>query len=527
MLARLSSSPPSARRSAGSAAGCPRAPGRPRRPRARARSPVRLDHRAASPRCARLRQPGRRGQPQRRPHGPPPRRPPRRGPRRHRQPPVRAPAWRRSSRPPSPLPATRASYIAGGVESMSRAPYSVPAAAQAFAGNLTAWDTSLGWRIPEPRDGALFTARPDGRDRRERRRAYGHRQPRRPGRCSRLASHQKAVAAWDAGFFAAEVVPVDIPQKGRRSWTADEGPRADSTLEPSSASRPPSSPAAASRPATARPSTTAPPRCSSPAWRRGASACAPWRASSRGAAWASIPGSWASAPCPPRAPPWRAGWSVPSIEHVGAQRGLRQRRPSPSSASSDLDEAGSTSARRRHRARPPARLLRRPHRHHAAPRPGPHARPPRPGEHVHRRRPGHLHRARAHINRRRKAPPASPPQAPQRLLWASMRKLVATPLISLLYLACGDNGDMQITLTMTMPETTGSADPSSNSNTASEPGTTTRTPAPRRRRPRPPTSRPPPRSPAAPPPPASRPAPPPIPAPPTTPAARAAAAATT
>ncbi len=54
-----------------------------------------------------------------------------------------------------------------------------------------------------------------------------------------------------------------------------------------------------------------------------------------------------------------------------------------------------------------------------------------------------------------------------------MRKLVATPLISLLYLACGDNGDMQITLTMTMPETTGSADPSSNSNTASEPGTTT------------------------------------------------------
>lgn len=57
-----------------------------------------------------------------------------------------------------------------------------------------------------------------------------------------------------------------------------------------------------------------------------------------------------------------------------------------------------------------------------------------------------------------------------------MRKLVATPLISLLYLACGDNGDMQITLTMTMPETTGSADPSSNSNTASEPGTTTQDP---------------------------------------------------
>ena len=42
--------------------------------------------------------------------------------------------------------------IAGGVESMSRAPYSVPKADQAFPyGNLTAWDTALGWRYPNPK----------------------------------------------------------------------------------------------------------------------------------------------------------------------------------------------------------------------------------------------------------------------------------------------------------------------------------------------------------------------------------------
>src|SRR5574339_297766 len=43
-------------------------------------------------------------------------------------------------------------YIAGGVESMSRAPYSVPKGDRAFPwGNLTAWDTALGWRYPNPK----------------------------------------------------------------------------------------------------------------------------------------------------------------------------------------------------------------------------------------------------------------------------------------------------------------------------------------------------------------------------------------
>src|SRR5690606_37471329 len=42
-------------------------------------------------------------------------------------------------------------YIAGGVESMSRAPYAIPKAEAGFSfGNLTAWDTALGWRYPNP-----------------------------------------------------------------------------------------------------------------------------------------------------------------------------------------------------------------------------------------------------------------------------------------------------------------------------------------------------------------------------------------
>src|SRR3990172_1715401 len=43
-------------------------------------------------------------------------------------------------------------FVAGGVESMSRAPYSVAKAEAAFSfGNLTAWDTALGWRYPNPK----------------------------------------------------------------------------------------------------------------------------------------------------------------------------------------------------------------------------------------------------------------------------------------------------------------------------------------------------------------------------------------
>ncbi len=56
-------------------------------------------------------------------------------------------------------------FIAGGVESMTRSPWSVPKPAQAFPwGNVTMYDTTIGWRYPESEDGAVVPAGRHGRN---------------------------------------------------------------------------------------------------------------------------------------------------------------------------------------------------------------------------------------------------------------------------------------------------------------------------------------------------------------------------
>ncbi len=124
-------------------------------------------------------------------------------------------------------------FIAGGVESMSRAPYSVPKAEAAFSfGNLTAWDTALGWRYPNPKmkekygtDSMGETAENIAMERphitREKQDAFA------------LRSHQRAIAAIDSGKFAEEILPVSIPpRKGNPILvTTDERPRRDTTME--------------------------------------------------------------------------------------------------------------------------------------------------------------------------------------------------------------------------------------------------------------------------------------------------------
>ncbi|WP_322807251.1 acetyl-CoA C-acyltransferase [Thermanaerothrix sp.] len=123
-------------------------------------------------------------------------------------------------------------FIAGGVESMSRAPYSIPKAEKPFPyGNLTAWDTALGWRYPHPRmiemygiesmgETAENIAEMTGITREEQDRFA-------------LRSHQRAIAAMDSGRFAEEIVPVPVPQpKGEPILvTTDERPRRDTSLE--------------------------------------------------------------------------------------------------------------------------------------------------------------------------------------------------------------------------------------------------------------------------------------------------------
>ena len=124
-------------------------------------------------------------------------------------------------------------YIAGGVESMSRAPYSLPKAEAGYSfGNLTAYDTALGWRYPNPvmkekygTDSMGETAENIAAERphltRELQDMFA------------LRSNQLAVAAIDSGRFAQEIVPVSIPQKkgDPKVVATDERPRRDTTME--------------------------------------------------------------------------------------------------------------------------------------------------------------------------------------------------------------------------------------------------------------------------------------------------------
>jgi len=124
-------------------------------------------------------------------------------------------------------------YIAGGVESMSRAPYSLPKAESGYSfGNLTAYDTALGWRYPNPKMKEMYgtdsmgeTAENIAKERphitREKQDAFA------------VRSHQLAIAAIDSGRFKQEIVSVSVPQKkgDPKLVDTDERPRRDTTME--------------------------------------------------------------------------------------------------------------------------------------------------------------------------------------------------------------------------------------------------------------------------------------------------------
>jgi acetyl-CoA C-acetyltransferase len=118
--------------------------------------------------------------------------------------------------------------IAGGVESMSRAPFVMPKAESAFSRSNAVFDTTIGWRfvnklmkerhgidsMPETAENVAqeFGIEREAQDR------------------MALASQQKAVAAQQRGFFDAEICPVTIPQKKGEPLVVrqDEHPRATS-----------------------------------------------------------------------------------------------------------------------------------------------------------------------------------------------------------------------------------------------------------------------------------------------------------
>jgi acetyl-CoA C-acetyltransferase len=122
--------------------------------------------------------------------------------------------------------------VTGGVESMTRAPWVMAKPDGGYPrGPQTAFDTSLGWRLVNPRMAELYGTLQMG-DTAERV-AVRYEVSREDQDEFALRSHQRAVAAQQAGRFDAELVPVSIRQrKGDPiSVAIDEGPRADSTLE--------------------------------------------------------------------------------------------------------------------------------------------------------------------------------------------------------------------------------------------------------------------------------------------------------
>jgi 3-oxoadipyl-CoA thiolase len=130
-------------------------------------------------------------------------------------------------------------YLAGGVESMSRAPWVVGKPERALPrGEQTMHDTTLGWRFINPRMAELGASTESMGETAENV-AERYRIGREAQDAYALRSHQRAVAAVEAGLFAGQIVPIEAP-RGRETVTvaADEGPRADASLEKMAALRP-------------------------------------------------------------------------------------------------------------------------------------------------------------------------------------------------------------------------------------------------------------------------------------------------
>ncbi|HVM71452.1 MAG TPA: acetyl-CoA C-acetyltransferase [Anaerolineales bacterium] len=124
-------------------------------------------------------------------------------------------------------------FIAGGVESMSRAPYSLPKAESGYPfGNLTAYDTALGWRYPNPKMQERYGTESMGVTAENIAAERPHITRQKQDEFA-LRSHQRAIAAIDAGKFAEEIVPVSIPQRkgDPKIVDTDERPRRDSSLD--------------------------------------------------------------------------------------------------------------------------------------------------------------------------------------------------------------------------------------------------------------------------------------------------------
>lgn len=122
--------------------------------------------------------------------------------------------------------------IAGGVESMTRAPFVMGKADGAFGRGQTLEDTTMGWRFVNPALDALYGTETMPRTGENVAQDYGI--SRADQDAFALRSQQRAAAAQASGFFADEIISVTVPGKKRGETmevSVDEHPRADTTIE--------------------------------------------------------------------------------------------------------------------------------------------------------------------------------------------------------------------------------------------------------------------------------------------------------
>jgi 3-oxoadipyl-CoA thiolase len=122
-------------------------------------------------------------------------------------------------------------FVAGGVESMTRAPYVVAKPSAAFPrGEQTMYDTTLGWRFTNPRLADMHYPYSMGETAENVAERCGV--TREEQDAFALESQRRWKAALDVGKFAEEIVPIDVPEgRATRPFEVDEHPRPDATLE--------------------------------------------------------------------------------------------------------------------------------------------------------------------------------------------------------------------------------------------------------------------------------------------------------
>jgi 3-oxoadipyl-CoA thiolase len=128
-------------------------------------------------------------------------------------------------------------YLAGGAESMSRAPWVVPKPLKGLPrGPETMHDTALGWRLINPRMAEMHSTESMGETAENVAERYGI--SREDQDAFALRSHRRAVAAMKKGVLSEEIVPIEVPSAKKVPGTvpgtvvdADEGPRPDASLE--------------------------------------------------------------------------------------------------------------------------------------------------------------------------------------------------------------------------------------------------------------------------------------------------------